>query len=91
LSGTTRRRAIRNFHKHGIRFMEAVTIWLDGAALEIPDPEHSIFEERWIRLGLSRSATVLVVAYVEKIENQRVRIVSARKATRSEEHLYNRG
>lgn len=73
---------------NGIHFSEAVTIWLDNSALEIPDPNHSQVEERWIRLGLSRNANVLVVVYVEKIEGERIRLVSARKATRSENKQY---
>jgi uncharacterized protein len=81
-------KARTNLKKHGVRFTEAVTIWLDDSALEIPDPEHSHGEERWIRMGLSRNANALVVVYVEKIENKSVRIVSARKASRSEEDRY---
>ena len=78
-----------NLKKHGIRFSEAATIWLDNSALEMPDPEHSQDEERWIRLGFSRQAHVLVVAYVVRIEGERVRIISARKAIRSEMKQYN--
>lgn len=77
-------KAERNFDKHRVRFTEAATIWLDGNALEIWDPNHSEFEDRWIRLGISRFARVLIVVYIEKIEEKRVRIISARKATRSE-------
>lgn len=77
-----------NLKKHGIRFSEAVTVWRDHSALEMPDPEHSHNEERWIRLGFSREAHVLVVVYVEKIEGERIRIVSARKASRSENEQY---
>jgi uncharacterized DUF497 family protein len=77
-------KAAANLIKHGVRFSEAATVWLDERALEIPDPEHSDLEERWIRLGMSRSARTLVVVYVEKIEGERVRLISARKATRTE-------
>ncbi|HMN68632.1 MAG TPA: BrnT family toxin [Bdellovibrionales bacterium] len=83
-------KADSNYKKHGVRFSEAVTVWLDDAALEIPDPDHARHEERWIRIGLSRSARALVVVYVEKVEGQRVRIISARKATRSESEQYER-
>lgn len=77
-----------NLKKHGVRFTEAATIWLDQNALEISDPDHSINEERWIRLGFSKSARVLVVVYVEKIEGARIRIISARKANRLEIEEY---
>jgi uncharacterized DUF497 family protein len=52
-------------------------------------PEHSQDEESWISLGFSRQARVLEVAYVKKIEGERVRIISARKGVRSEMEQYN--
>lgn len=81
-------KADRNYHKHGVRFSEAITVWLDDSALEMPDPDHSHTEERWVRMGISRNARMLIVVYVEKIEGERVRIISARKATRSEIEQY---
>lgn len=84
-------KAERNLKKHGVRFTEAATIWLDENALEMSDPEHSESEERWIRLGVSRLARMLIVVYVEKIEGERIRIISARKAVKSEVELYHWG
>jgi uncharacterized DUF497 family protein len=81
-------KAANNLKKHGVRFSEAVTVWLDDSALEMPDPEHSKSEERWVRIGFSRKANLLVVVYCEKIENEVVRIISARPATRKEEKQY---
>ncbi len=81
-------KAESNFKKHKVRFSEAVTVWLDDSALEIPDPDHSQNEERWIRLGVSRKANVLVVVYCEKIEGEVVRIISARAANKSEIKRY---
>jgi uncharacterized DUF497 family protein len=81
-------KAETNFQKHGVRFSEAATIWQDEHSLEIPDPEHSKQEDRWIRLGISRNANVLVVVYVEKIEGERIRIISARRANKIEEKQY---
>ncbi len=74
--------------KHGIRFSEAVSIWLDDSALETPAPEHSDDEERWLWLGISRKANLLVVVYCEKIEGERVRIISARPAAKTESNQY---
>ncbi|OFZ29699.1 MAG: hypothetical protein A2622_10785 [Bdellovibrionales bacterium RIFCSPHIGHO2_01_FULL_40_29] len=82
-------KAESNFKKHGIRFSEAVTIWLDDSSVEIPDVEHSSHEERWIRLGISRKANLLVVVYCEKNEDSRIRIISARAATKNESKQYN--
>jgi uncharacterized protein len=77
-----------NFRKHSVRFSEAASSWLDSNALEMPDTDHSELEERWVRIGLSHTMRVLVVVYVEKIEGERVRIISARKANRFENGQY---
>ena len=82
------KKAESNFKKHGVRFSEAVTIWRDDGAVEMHDPEHSRNEERWIRLGYSNRAKMLVVVYCEKTEDERIRIISARKATPTEERQY---
>ena len=81
-------KAKRNLMKHGVQFSEAVTIWLDSNSLEIHDLYDSSSEERWIRIGLSRNAHVLVVVYTEMIEETLCRIISARKATRAEAKQY---
>ena len=81
-------KAESNFKKHGVRFSEAATIWLDTNALEMPDIEHSQDEARWIRLGLSHKWKAIVVVYVEKVEGKKLRIISARKAEKSEEKIY---
>lgn len=81
-------KAESNYQKHRIRFSEAATVWQDEAALEIPDPEHSKSEERWIRLGVSRNANILVVVYCEKIEGELIRIISSRAANKEESKLY---
>lgn len=82
-------KALANTYKHGVSFLEAITVWLDDNFLEIPDSEHSQYEERWVRLGFTRSGVLVIVVYTEKIENHRVRIISARKAMRSEIESYN--
>ncbi len=78
-------KASTNFIKHGIRFSEAVTIWSDNQALEIPDPDHSQNDERWVRIGFSNQAKVLVVIYSEKLYAEKIRVISARKATAQEQ------
>ncbi len=77
-----------NYKKHGIRFSEAVSVWLDESSLEMQDLLHSDQEERWIRLGFSRKANLLVVVYCEKSENDQIRIISARIATKNESKQY---
>jgi len=81
-------KADANLKKHGIRFTEAATIWLDEFALEIPDTDHSKDEERWVRMGMSRQARILIVVYVERIEGERIRIISARRADSKERKQY---
>ena len=51
-------KADSNYKKHGIRFSEAVTIWLDDDSIEISDIDHSAKEDRWIKLGISRKANL---------------------------------
>lgn len=60
----------------------------DENALEISDVNHSEKEERWVRLGVSSKINILCVVFVEKVDNSCIRIISARKATRSEEIEY---
>ncbi|MEQ1723938.1 MAG: BrnT family toxin, partial [Pseudobdellovibrio sp.] len=81
-------KASTNFIKHRISFSEAVTIWNDYQALEIPDPDHSKDEERWVRIGFSNQAKVLVVIYCEKLDDIKIRVISARKATTQEQRQY---
>ena len=82
------RKAEANARKHGIRFSEAATIWFDGCALEISDPEHSSREERWIRMGYSNQGRLIVAIYCEKNGTKTIRIISARQASRTEEQQY---
>jgi hypothetical protein len=84
-------KADENLRKHGVGFEEAVTVFADSLALNMPDPSHSAEEEeeRYLVLGSSKRARLLVVAYAER--NTRTRIMSARKATRRERHDYEEG
>lgn len=74
--------------KHKISFEEAKTVFLDDNALMIDDPEHSENEERFILLGMSCKANLLVVCHCMRQSDTVVRIISARKATGNEEAQY---
>jgi uncharacterized DUF497 family protein len=74
--------------KHGISFEEAQTVFLDDAALLIDDPDHSDDEARFILLGLSSSLRTLVVCHCYRKRSNVIRIITARKADRSERALY---
>jgi uncharacterized DUF497 family protein len=79
-----------NRKKHGVWFEEAVQVFDDSNALMFFDEDHSGHEDRFILLGLSASARVLVVIYCER-DGQTVRIISARKAKRKEMKRYEEG
>lgn len=82
-----------NFDKHGISFNRASKVFPDPNALSMYDDDHSSSEDRWLTLGLDQSGTLLVVCHTRvhpDSENAEVRIISARKATRSETGLYAR-
>lgn len=78
-----------NQRKHQISFDEAASVFYDVEAIVIDDPEHSEGEERYIILGLSKKANLLVVCHCCRCSETEIRIISARKATASEEKQYN--
>ena len=83
-------KANANLKKHGVGFEEAKAVFLDDHAKWIPDPDHSIDEERFVLLGYSSSLKLLVVCHCYRAEGRVIRIISARKATRQEAQIYER-
>jgi uncharacterized protein len=81
-------KARENVRKHGISFDEAQTAFADEQAILVDDPEHSADEDRFAILGLSAPLRVLVVAHCYREGDSVVRIISARKATRTERAQY---
>ena len=79
---------LANIKKHKISFEEAKTVFFDDNARLIPDSEHSISEERFIILGLTNKFRLLVVVHTYKENDDIIRIISARKATKSESKYY---
>lgn len=77
-----------NQKKHKISFEEAKTVFYDEEALLIDDPEHSQEEARFIILGLSKRANLLVVCHCYRVSETVIRIISARKATKNETKQY---
>lgn len=77
----------KNLKKHGIYFAEAETTRIDTLAIEIPDPDHSDYEERWIRIGYSMHFRLLVTVFTE-LNLYHYRIISSRKATKNEVRMY---
>jgi uncharacterized protein len=81
-------KASSNKRKHGIHFEEARSAFYDENALVIHDPPHSDDEERFILLGLSVVADLLVVCHCYRKKESVIRIISARKATKKESIQY---
>ena len=79
-------KAANNTGKHGVSFHEAATVFDDPGFITFLDEDHSVEEERYITIGLSESRGLLMVAHTER--GGRMRIISARKATRKEEQFY---
>ena len=83
------RKAAINLRDHGLSFEEAATALEDELALTGDDPDHSIAEARQITFGVSSAGRLLVVSHTER--GERIRIISARLAIRSERKLYEEG
>jgi uncharacterized DUF497 family protein len=82
------RKAAANRRKHGVSFMEATTAFRDAWSVTCHDPRF-VGEDRFLMLGVSERGRLLVVVYVER--GERVRIISARRATARERHKYEEG
>ena len=80
-------KAASNLEKHGVSFEEAKTIFSDDYARLIADPDHSDDEDRFIILGNSIQARILVVCHCVR-EHDSIRIISARKADKRERKTY---
>ena len=81
-------KASSNCVKHGVTFREASTAFADPYGRIIDDPDHSDDEERFILIGMSLSARVLTVCHCLRRSRSSIRIISARKATKTEEAQY---
>ncbi len=77
-----------NQKKHGISFEEAESVFLDDFARLIRDPDHSESEDRFILLGFSQKPRLLVVCYCYLDSENTIRIISARKAEKTELKIY---
>jgi uncharacterized DUF497 family protein len=80
-----RREAVANEAKHGVSFKEAASVFLDVDYLLLPDALH---EGRYLALGFSKLARLLIVVHIER--GPRVRLISARRASRRERETYER-
>ena len=79
---------ILNIKKHGISFDIAQSVFYDDNARLIYDPDHSETEDRFIIIGLSKKLNILVVNHCYRKNDEIIRIISARKATKNEINEY---
>jgi len=79
-----------NIKKHGVDFEEAETVFQDEMALELFDDEHSDDEDRYIIIGISSKTRELMVCHCYRNGGHVIRIISARRATKTEIALYER-
>ena len=81
-------KALANVEKHGVTFHEASTVFSDENAILFDDPDHSIEEERFMLLGISNQAKMLIVCHCYRGADDIIRIISARQATKTEAQQY---
>jgi uncharacterized protein len=82
-------KAKANLKKHGVSFDEGKTIFNDPFLFTFADNEHPVNEERYINIGLSASGRVLILTHTER--QDKIRIISCRKATVHERRFYEEG
>ena len=83
------KKAAANLKKHGVDFQEAITVLEDTLSTTFPDCDLSDLEARFLTIGVSNRNRVVVVAHTE--EDELIRIISARQATRHERKFYEEG
>jgi uncharacterized protein len=81
-------KAASNSKKHEVTFEEAKSVFSDERGKLINDPDHSEDEDRFVLLGMSVALRVLVVVHCYRTEDQIIRLISARKASKSEAKFY---
>ena len=82
-------KAAANLDKHGVDFRDAATVFTDPLSATFPSEDHSERESRFLTIGESTKGELLVVAHTE--EDDIIRMISARGATRQERRFYEKG
>lgn len=80
-----------NKKKHGLSFEEAREVFEDDNAILFDDPDHSIEEERFLIIDAIRSAKICIVSHCYRNDDNVIRLISARKATKNEQRIYEKG
>lgn len=82
-------KAVANLKKHDVSFEEAQSCFYDEFAVQFFDEENSLDEDRFLLLGMSSGARLLLICHCERESGNVIRIISARKATKRESSFYN--
>ncbi len=82
------KKALSNTKKHSVSFKKACTAFGDKLSITVADIEHSE-KNRFVIIGKSIKSNTLVVVHLEESDSK-IRIVSARKATKNEQRVYER-
>ncbi|MGN8817973.1 BrnT family toxin [Oribacterium sp. HCP28S3_H8] len=77
-----------NKAKHHISFEEASSVFYDENAILFDDPDHSLYEDRFLIIGMSEASNVCIVSHCYRGDDAIIRIISARKATKTEQAYY---
>lgn len=80
-----------NQRKHGISFEEVKSVFEDASAIMFDDPDHSETEDRFLIIGMSIKKGICIVSHCYRGADEIIRIISARKATKTEIHVYEQG
>ena len=80
-----------NKKKHGISFETAQEVFYDDNAILFDDPDHSVGEERFLIIGMTRSLKVCIVSHCYRDQDNVIRLISAREATKHERKTYEEG
>ena len=77
-----------NQKKHGVSFEEAMTVFYDDNSVLFDDPDHSFGEERFLIIDITDTEQLCIVSHCYRDDNEVLRIISARKATKNEQNIY---
>lgn len=83
-------KATENAQRHDVSFEEAISVFYDESAVEFYDDEHSEWEDRFLLLGFSLNLKLLMVCHCYRDDDEVIRIISARRATKNESKHYTR-
>jgi len=84
-------KASQNLKKHNVSFEEAQTVFYQPTTKVAHDPEHSESEDRFLAIGYSSLSKLLIVVHCYKDEEETIRIISARKTTKTEKRQFEEG